>query len=72
MNAVSPGAINTEMFRQKHPVGSEAEQRMLNATPMRRIGKPSEIAAAVKFLLSEGASFITGQTLCVDGGSSVM
>lgn len=68
VNAVSPGAIDTEMFRQKHPVGSEAEQRVLNATPMRRIGKPSEIAATVGFLLSEEAGFITGQTLCVDGG----
>ncbi len=39
--------------------------------PMRRLGKPEEIAAAIAFLLSEDASFITGQTLFVDGGGSI-
>jgi NAD(P)-dependent dehydrogenase (short-subunit alcohol dehydrogenase family) len=39
---------------------------------MKRIAQPKEIAAAVAFLLSENAGFITGQTLCVDGGSSIM
>lgn len=39
--------------------------------PMRRLGKPDEIAAAIAFLLSEDAAFITGQTLFVDGGGSI-
>lgn len=72
VNAISPGPIETEMFRQKHSVGNDAEQRMLATIPMKRIGQPSEIAVAVDFLLSNDASFITGQTLCVDGGSSIM
>jgi NAD(P)-dependent dehydrogenase (short-subunit alcohol dehydrogenase family) len=39
--------------------------------PMRRLGRPEEIAAAIDFLLSEDASFITGQTIFVDGGGSI-
>lgn len=71
VNAVAPGPTETELFRQNTPVGSEAEQRFLSLVPMKRFGKPEELAAAVAFLLSEDAGFITGQTLFVDGGASV-
>jgi NAD(P)-dependent dehydrogenase (short-subunit alcohol dehydrogenase family) len=71
VNAVAPGPVETEMFRRNTPVGSEGEARFLSMIPMRRLGKPEEIAAAIAFLLSEDASFITGQTLFVDGGGSI-
>lgn len=71
VNAVAPGPVETELFRANTPKGSEAEQRFLSHIPMRRLGKPDELAAAVEFLLSDGAGFITGQTLYVDGGASV-
>lgn len=71
VNAVAPGPVETAMFRRSTPVGSEAEARFLSMIPMRRLGTPEEIAAAIAFLLSEDASFITGQTLFVDGGGSI-
>ncbi|MBR8459512.1 SDR family oxidoreductase [Burkholderia dolosa] len=71
VNAVAPGPTETELFRQNTPVGSDAEQRFLSLVPMKRFGKPAELAAAVAFLLSDDAGFITGQTLFVDGGASV-
>ena len=71
MNTVAPGPTETELFRQNNPPGSAGEHRYLSHVPMRRFARPEEIAAAIDFLLSEEASFITGQTLFVDGGASV-
>ncbi|WP_423200651.1 SDR family oxidoreductase (plasmid) [Cupriavidus sp. H19C3] len=71
VNAVAPGPVETEMFRANTPQGSEAEKRFLSMVPMGRLGKPDELAASIEFLLSEPASFITGQTLFVDGGASI-
>ena len=71
VNAVAPGPTETELFRANNPVGSEGEKRYLAGVPMARIGTPGEIAAAIGFFLSEAASFITGQTLFADGGSSI-
>jgi 3-oxoacyl-[acyl-carrier protein] reductase len=70
-NVVAPGPTETELFRQSNPVGSESAQRYLSGIPMGRFGTPDEIAATIQFLLSDDASFITGQTLFVDGGSSI-
>jgi NAD(P)-dependent dehydrogenase (short-subunit alcohol dehydrogenase family) len=71
VNAIAPGPVETEMFRENTPKGSEAEQRFLSMVPMQRLGKPEELAASIAFLLSEEAGFITGQTLFVDGGTSI-
>ncbi|SON57752.1 3-oxoacyl-[acyl-carrier-protein] reductase FabG [Hartmannibacter diazotrophicus] len=71
VNAVSPGPTETELFRENNPIGSEGEARYLAGVPMKRFGQPDELAAAIEFLLSEDAAFITGQTLHVDGGASI-
>jgi NAD(P)-dependent dehydrogenase (short-subunit alcohol dehydrogenase family) len=71
VNAVAPGPTETELFRQHNPPGSEGDRRYLSLVPMGRFAKPDEVAAAIAFLLSEDAGFITGQTLFIDGGASV-
>jgi NAD(P)-dependent dehydrogenase (short-subunit alcohol dehydrogenase family) len=70
-NAVAPGPVETELFRRNSPPGSEGEARFLAQIPMGRVGRPDEIGAAIAFLASDQAAFITGQTLHVDGGASV-
>lgn len=66
--SLSPGIINTPMGRQEE--SQQAIMKMLiEYTPLRRKGNPSEIASAVEFLLSDTASFISGTDLLVDGGS---
>ncbi|WP_030672050.1 SDR family oxidoreductase [Streptomyces rimosus] len=70
-NAVSPGPTATELFRRARPAGSEAERRAIASIPLGRLGTPDDVAAAVAFLLSDDAGFITGHVLDVDGGSSL-
>jgi NAD(P)-dependent dehydrogenase (short-subunit alcohol dehydrogenase family) len=68
VNAVSPGYIATEMLGEIDPAGLEAT---LKIVPMRRYGKPEEIASAMAFLASDDAAYITGQTIRVNGGMSM-
>ncbi|HEY4396939.1 MAG TPA: glucose 1-dehydrogenase [Acidimicrobiia bacterium] len=65
VNAVAPGPILTENLER---AGPEMQQRAGLAMPMRRIGRPDEVAHAVVWLCSDQASFITGATLPIDGG----
>ncbi len=68
VNAVCPGAIDTPLLHRSTP-GDELAS-YVEQTPQRRFGKPDEIAAAVLWLCSDSASFITGTTLVIDGGFS--
>jgi NAD(P)-dependent dehydrogenase (short-subunit alcohol dehydrogenase family) len=68
INAVGPGAIATDMFETATGGEDKAKEYMAGLHPMSRVGQPSEVANAVLWLSSEGASFITGETLMVDGG----
>ena len=65
VNAVAPGFIDTDMTRG---LPEEQKEALLKQIPLNRLGKPKEIAAAVGFLASPGAAYITGFTLDVNGG----
>lgn len=65
VNCVSPGVIETDMMKA---YSDEDKAALRDETPLGRLGKTEDVAAAVKFLLSDDASFITGQTLSVNGG----
>ena len=71
VNAVAPGFTRTGLVNQGLADGSLEEAWMIERVPMRRLATPAEIAAAVQFLTSEKASFITGQCLVVDGGWTI-
>ena len=71
VNAVAPGPTETELFRANNPPGSPGETRYLAGVPMGRFGRPEEIAAAITFLMSDGAAFMTGQPRYGDGGASI-
>jgi NAD(P)-dependent dehydrogenase (short-subunit alcohol dehydrogenase family) len=68
INAVGPGAIATDMFESATGGQEEAKAYMAGLHPMGRVGQPSEVANAVIWLSSDSASFVTGETLMVDGG----
>ena len=68
VNCVAPGVIDTDMCR---PLGEETLNELAGQTPLGRLGTPEDIAAAVAFLASDQASFLTGQVLTADGGFTV-
>jgi 3-oxoacyl-[acyl-carrier protein] reductase len=65
VNTIAPGRIETDMIKHVLPKRNEKYRKNI---PLRRFGRPEEIAKAVAFLVSDSASFITGETLVIDGG----
>jgi NAD(P)-dependent dehydrogenase (short-subunit alcohol dehydrogenase family) len=68
VNAVAPGTIATELAKAAVLTSEESRQRILSRTPMKRLGEPDEIADVTAFLLSDAASYVTGEIVYVDGG----
>jgi len=68
VNAIAPGFIKTRMVQGMPEAALEA---VIKLTPVGRLGQPEEIAAGVAFLASEGASYITGHVLNINGGMSM-
>lgn len=71
VNAVSPGTIMTPLVEENFRSGRLDGAGVLSRTPLNRFGEPSEVAGAVRFLLGPDSSYITGQTIAVDGGWSI-
>lgn len=69
VNAVAPGPIETDMLGEALAVmGPERAEAFVRSVPLGRIGRPEEIAAVVRFLVSDAASYVTGQVIYVNGG----
>ena len=69
VNAIAPGPINTDMLGESlQTMGPERAQAFIRSVPLGRMGEPAEIAAVARFLVSPAASYLTGQTLYVNGG----
>jgi NAD(P)-dependent dehydrogenase (short-subunit alcohol dehydrogenase family) len=71
VNSVCPGAIETPLLAPLLELPG-ARERLVGRTPMGRIGQPEDIAAAVRFLLSDDASYISGTSLTIDGGMTAV
>ncbi|MDH3719828.1 MAG: SDR family oxidoreductase [Planctomycetota bacterium] len=71
VNAVAPGPIVTDMFTEVVPEGSAKAEQIAQSIPVKRLGRPDDVARAVMFLLSPDNGFITGQCLFVCGGASL-
>lgn len=71
VNAIAPGFIHSDMTAKALNADPERKRRVLDRTPMGRMGEAREVAAAALFLCSDAASFITGVHLPVDGGNSI-
>ena len=71
VNAVAPGSIRTPLTEGNGLVDGKMGERFVERTPLGRIGEPEDVAKVVAFLLSDYGYWITGETICVDGGQHI-
>ena len=71
VNAIAPGPIVTDMFTEVVPEDSDKAVQIANGLPVRRLGRPDDVARAVMFLAAPENGFVTGQCLFICGGASL-
>jgi len=71
VNAVAPGPVMTELYRNNNPMSGGQQQELEQRIPLKRLGQPEDIAGAIAFFLSGDARFVTGQVLYACGGLSI-
>jgi 3-oxoacyl-[acyl-carrier protein] reductase len=71
VNAVAPGPIATELFKNSNPEGAPRTQRIVDSIVVKRLGQPEDVSRAVMFFLSPENGFVTGQVLYVCGGTTL-
>jgi NAD(P)-dependent dehydrogenase (short-subunit alcohol dehydrogenase family) len=67
-NTICPGTVDTPLVEKIYAEDPQRRQRMIDRTPLKRLGTPADIAAACLYLLSDAASFVTGSDFVIDGG----
>ena len=71
VNAIAPGFIDSPMLRKAFNSDPDRERRVLERTPMKKLGEANDVAMAAVYLASDAAKFVTGVNLPVDGGNSI-
>jgi 3-oxoacyl-[acyl-carrier protein] reductase len=71
VNVISPGPIDTEIFRTASPPDHPRTKALMAAVPLQRVGQPEEVAHVIAFLLDDRGGFITGQNIHIDGGLTI-
>jgi 2-hydroxycyclohexanecarboxyl-CoA dehydrogenase len=72
VNAVCPGATDTRLLAQLADFNPKLHAGLVGGIPLKRVGQPSDVAGAVAFLASDAASYVTGQSLSVSGGLTMI
>ena len=70
VNAIAPGSVSTAMTAWLHD-NEKARESLVRSIPLRRLGEPREIGLLAVYLASDASNYVTGETICIDGGANI-